>query len=295
MRLADATTRISLKNILYATDLSPASEAAFLFAEAIARRYGSKLFATHVISPAETRMVPPENWGMVQHALDATARREMHDVATRLQGLPHQVVLRHGDVWEVISELVAANDIDLLVMGTHGRSGFERLLMGSVAEEIFRQAPCPVLTVGPKAGKTPPGAEFKEIVFATDFSPESLAATPYAISLAQDYQARLTLLHAVTQDIGPLTSSELIVFDRIDALRELVTPEAELWCRPEFVVKFGQPADCIVETATEKKADLIVLGVRPAEGHLAVSTHIATATAHTVVSLAACPVLTVRG
>jgi nucleotide-binding universal stress UspA family protein len=296
MRLTDTATRISLKNVLLATDFSPASEGALQFAERIARRYGSKLFAAHVISPLETEMIGPERWAASYAVLEQAARNEMQRLASRLQGLPHQMVLRHGAVWDVLSELVEQWNIDLLVVGTHGRSGFERLLMGSVAEDIFRQAPCPVLTVGPKAsaerGKE---VEFSEIVFATDFSPESLAAAPYALSLAQDYQARITLVHVVTEHIGPLTAAELVVLDRMKDLRSLVSEEAGLWCRPEYVVKFGDPVGGILEAARENHADLIVMGVRPAEGHLAAATHISTATAHSIVSLSTCPVPTVRG
>lgn len=298
MKLTDAATRIELKNILFATDFSEVSETALLFAESITRRYGAKLCVTHVAVPSETAMLPPESWGACEQAIEEATQRDMARLDERLRILPHQLALRHGGVWDVVSELIQKDAIDLLVMGTHGRKGLERLLMGSVAEEIFRQASCPVLTVGPCVpAKTALEAEFKQIIFATDFSHESLAAAPYAISLAQDYQARLVLMHVVTQHMGPLTDSELIVFDRVKELNGLLPPDAELWCRPEYVVNFGDPADCILQAAQERNVDLIVLGVRPPTGFFGfgAATHASTATAHTLVSLAACPVLTVRG
>jgi len=275
------------------TDFSPVSETALLFAESIARRYGSKLTVAHIISPLETRMVPPEGWGACQQALDEAASQQMNYLERRLRG-PHEVVIQHGLVGDVISELIKATHADLLVMGTHGRSGLGRLVMGSVAEEVFRQAPCPVLTIGPKASpRAPHEAEFKEIIFATDLNPQSLAA-PYALSLAQECQARLTLVHIVPPDAGPEAYSEYSIEAWTRDLRSLVPADAELWCRPECEVRFGVPADGILDVAAEKHADLIVLGARSAARHLGAATHAAAATAHSVISSATCPVLTVR-
>ena len=296
MKVTDATARISFKNILLATDFSPVSESALSYAESIARRYGSKVFATHVVSSSEAPMVPPECWGSCQQILDEAAQREMQALSERLRGIPHEMVLRYGGVWEVLSQLVEKNDIDLMVMGTHGREGLGRLLLGSVAEDVFRRASCPVLTVGPNAvGDVAPETNFKEIVFATDLNPESEAAARYAISLAQDYQARLTLVHVIVGQVESLVKADAIVQDRMEGLRSLIPGDVESWCRPEYVVDFGDPARQILEAARERKADLIVLGVKAATGHLGAATHVAAATAHTVVSQAPCPVLIVRG
>jgi nucleotide-binding universal stress UspA family protein len=290
MKLSEPTTKIALKNVLFTTDFSPISETALLFAKSIARRYGSKLTVAHVISPLETRMVPPEGWGACQQALDEAASLRMKYLDQRLHALPHKVVLRHGLVGDVILELIVTTDADLLVMGTHGRAGLGRFLMGSVAEGVFRQALCPVLTIGPKvSARAPHEAEFKEIVFASTLNPES-PAVPYALSLAQEFQARLTLLHVAPQDANPAVDSARI----LEELHSLVPADAEMWCRPECTVKFGVPADGILETAAQKHADLIVLGVRSAAGHPGAATHAVAATAHSVVSSAACPVLTVR-
>jgi nucleotide-binding universal stress UspA family protein len=290
MKLAESSAKIALKNVLFATDFSPISETALLFAESIARHYESKLTVAHAISPIETRMVPPEAWGASQQALDEAAALQMNDLDQRLRGLPHEVVIQHGLVTDVISELIATTDADLLVMGTHGRSGFGRLMIGSVAEEVFRQAACPVLTIGPRvSAQAPHEAEFKQILFATDFNPQSQAAS-YALSLAQEFQARLTLLHVGARIAELETDSESI----LQELDSLVPVDAKMWCRPEYVAKLGVPAVAILEVAKEKCADLIVLGVRSAAGRVGAATHAAAATAHSVVSSAACPVLTVR-
>jgi nucleotide-binding universal stress UspA family protein len=295
MEVLATTTRISLKNVLCATDFSPTAQTALAFAQGIARRYGSKLFAVHVVSPAKTQMLPPESWGPVQQSLDEAASREMAQLDAQLQGLRHQVDVCSGSVWTVISKLIETNHIDLLVMGTHGRSGFERLLMGSVAEEIFRQAPCPVLTVGPLVpADTARETGFSQIVLAADFSSPSPAAAPYALALAQDYEARLTLVHVVPQQVGSLALEDVDILDRTKALHNLISADTEESCRPECVVRLGDPASNILGVAKERNADLIVMGVRPAKGHLAAATHLGTGAAHTVVSFAPCPVLTIR-
>jgi len=294
MRLSEAPTKIGFKNVLFATDFSPVSRTALPFAESVARRYGSKLIAAHAISPGETRMVPTEAWGACQQAIEDGARQEMNGLDVRLTAIPHEVVIRHGMIWDVLSELIEEKDADLLIMGTHGRSGIGRLLMGSVAEEVFRQVAGPVLTIGPGvAAHAAPQAEFKEIVFATDFSLGSLAAAPYALSLAQEFQARLTLVHVVAEAGELVHGSAIPECERILAdLRAIVPLDAEMWCRPECDVRFGVPAAGILEVAAEKRADLIVLGVR--SGHVGAATHALAATAHSVLSCAPCPVLTVR-
>jgi len=296
MKVMDATTRVSFKNILLATDFSPVSESALLYAERIAHRYGSRIFAVHAVSSGEAPMVPPECWGSCQQILDEAAQREMQALSDRLRGIPHETAIGYGGVWEVLSHLIEKNEIDLLVMGTHGREGLGRFLLGSVAEEVFRQASCPVLTVGPKAtGDLAQEVNFKEIVFATDLGPESEAAALYAISLAQEFQARLTLVHVVSGQVESPAKAQVIVQDRTEGLHTLIPEDVEMWCKPEYVVDFGDPARQILDVVRERKADLIVLGVRAAAGHLGTATHLAAATAHTVVSQAQCPVLTVRG
>ncbi len=223
MKLVSTMTRIALKNVLVATDFSPLSEPALLWAKAIARRYESQLYVTHVISPAETALVPPEYWGSTQEAIEEAATREMEGLDKNLRGVAHKMLLQHGGVWESIAAAIEKFKIDLVVMATHGREGLARLLSGSVAEEVFRQVPCPVLTVGPKVtAQVIGGPEFRQILFATNFGPESLAAVRYAVSLAQEFKTGLTLLNVVTEHIDARTEPQLIVLDRISKLRALI-------------------------------------------------------------------------
>ena len=208
------------------------------------------------------------------------------------------MIVRGESVWSGIQQILASCDADLLVVGTHGRTGAMKLLLGSVAEEIFRRSRVPVLTIGPSVQKgAHGGGQFHRVMLATDFTPEATGAAPYAISMAQEHQARLLLLN-VMRNPDPKAADRKTqdsVANVMHQLYEMVPEAAELWCRPEATVRFGNPADCILEAATEHEADLIVLGVRDAAGHLGAATHLERTTAHKVVAHAVCPVLTVRG
>jgi len=184
---------------------------------------------------------------------------------------------------------VQREGIDLIVIGTHGRTGAGKLLMGSVAEAIFRQAPCPVLTVGPEVSGEPASvADLHEILVPVDFSPESLAALPYAISLARHDDARLYLLHVA----GRYQRGETLLDTQ---LRNLIPRDARLFCEPKVFVESGAPAERILELAEELGTDLIVLGVKRTPSIFEATRHLPQATAYKVVSEASCPVLTVRG
>lgn len=294
--LIDAKTRVRLANILWATDFSSASEAALLYAVSIARRYNSQIYMTHVIRPDAYQQVPPE-------ALDATlaqtrryAEQQMGEllVSGRLRDIPHQVLLAEGELWTSLSSILEKQEIDLVVAGTHGRTGVRKLLLGSVAEEIFRLASCPVLTVGPKVSKEVPAeSELRHILYATDFTPTAERAAAYALSLAQEHQAHLTLLHVVKEEIESTSpNGNLLQSFFIRRLRALVPADAELWCEPEPVVAMGCAAEAILKTALDRQADLIVLGVRRTANFPG---HLPPATAYKVVCQAHCPVLTIRG
>src|ERR1700687_6117449 len=301
---------ISRKNILFATDFSEASQAALPYAAAIARRYDSQLHIAHIMSPASyiilSQPADPVTLDSIHEAARANARQRMETLGSHLKTVPHHTYVREGDVWETLADLIQIHEIDLLVVGTHGRTGLEKLVLGSKAEEILRLAPCPVLTVGPKiAGGakltaiegerknlTPVEISVEQIVYATDFSPESLAAAPFARSLAQEFQSKLTLLHVIERSKDKNHQPEPIDL-ALQRLEKLVPEEASLWCSPSPTVQVGSPADCILQEALDTRADLIVLGVRAASGNLGAATHLPWATAHKVIAQAHCPVLTI--
>src|SRR4029077_3270664 len=167
-------------------------------------------------------------------------------------------VERGFKVWPVLARTIQEHAIDLVVLGTHGRTGTQKFLLGSVAEEIFRRSPVPVLTIGPwvRSGAHN-DARFHRVLLATDFTAESLTALPYAVSIAQENQARLFLLNVIRslgQDQEEMRG-RLLAANTLYELNEMVPKDAELWCRPEAIVEHGEPAEGILEAAKQRGAD----------------------------------------
>lgn len=308
METIELKQSIILKNILLATDFSEVSRKTVPYAAAIASRFGSKIYLVHVIPPEARMPIPIEPMPPELDRDRLNAEREMKAFLREdsLQGIPLEVRLEHGPVWDTLSDLIQRDEIDLLVLSTHGRGGLKKVILGSVAEQIFRLASCPVLTVGPAVPAEPTGTkEFRRILFATDFGPASLNALPYAISLANDNKARLMLLHVVMPvpvlDVGPYwyAGTNLVEQQKtarnlyLDRLRGLISPDANLPSDPEFLVDFDFVPDSILRIAADSQADLIVMGVNQS-AWARVSAHLPWATAHEIVCHAKCPVLTVR-
>jgi nucleotide-binding universal stress UspA family protein len=296
MNTVATKTRIALKNILFATDFSPASEAALPYAIGLAKQYGAKVHGLHVRFPSTYPIVGPEALPQIIEAAEEQAKFEAKQMHEMLATVPHEVTVSEGELWPTLNEIVNHQKTDLIVMGTHGRTGLGRALLGSAAEEIFRRASCPVLTVGPCVStNTERRLAMKQILFATDFSTESLAALPFAVSLAQEHLSNLTLLNVAGKfEVGELVHAGQYMDSTLRRLQSLVPAGAELWCEPKCRVEQGAEAEKIMEVAIALGADLIVLGVRRPQGGLGAATHLLQSTAHHVVTRAQCPVLTVR-
>ena len=296
MKTLEVVTRISLKAILYTTDFSVTAEAAAPYAVELARRYGAKVIALHVRPPQVNGMVPPESWAAVREANELQAKKQAQHLASLTRGVENEVEVTEGGIWDVISRTIEEKNVDLVVTGTRGREGFGKVLLGSHAENILRHSPVPVLTVGPYVRIEPERATcMKHILFATDFSKASQAALPYAISLAEENQAELDMLRVIApQKSGELLHPSELVDATARQMQQLVPPEAEAWCKPSCIAEIGEPAEKILKVSELRKADLIVLGVKPINRALGV-THIPWTIAHKIIAEAHCPVLTVRG
>lgn len=297
MKALETRAKIEIKNVLFPTDFSSAADAAIPYTTEIVRRFGAKLYALHVRLPVINPMTEPAAWPALEKAAKAEADAQNQALRATFPGIKPEVILEEGDLWKILESAIEKQEIDLIVLGTRGRSGAAKFFLGSRAEEIFRRAPCAVLTIGPHVhGKLPRGGEFTEILCATDFSPASTGAVTYAISLAQEFQARLTILHVIAQEKpGDLVHGAELEASAGRLLRKSISAEAELWCDPHFAVEHGPIAEKILEAAQQRKADLIVLGVRRPSGFPGAATHLPMAIAHKVVTHAECPVLTVRG
>ncbi len=289
-KLAEGT-QITLKRVLYLTDFSEPSEAALPFALTIARDYGASIHALHVLTS-----VIPDTCLEAICADEKLANAEMAKVDFQLIGVAHDTAMARGvAVWPAVEQAIHERNIDLIVLGTHGRTHAQKLLLGSFAEEIFRCSSVPVLTIGPHVQKnTTTSGAFHSVLFATDFSKPCEAAAPFAVSLAEENDAHLTLLYVAPKP-GMNEQGQLAIADVVQALSDTVPDDAKRRCHPAPIVRYGDAADGILEVATEIGADLIVLGVRDAAGHLGAATHLERTIAHKVVAHAQCPVLTVRG
>jgi nucleotide-binding universal stress UspA family protein len=302
------TTALSVKNVLFATDFSAMSEAAFPYAAAICRHFGSTLHTAHVLSDTSILMmtggVDYVSLSTIYEDAHTEAKEKLDQISAHLEGIAHRIHVRHGQVWENLAVLIDEEHIDLIVLGTHGRSGLGKLLLGSVAENILRHAPCPVLTVGPKVSGSaklpvfgnrrrdlaPVELELKQILFATNFAENSACVAQEAISLAEEFGARLTMLHAI-EDYTQLGSRPGPMEDGVRRLHDLIPRNATLQYSPETLLEFGSAWKSVLKASADREADLIVLGARSSEN--ASTTHLPSTSQH-VIAQAECPVLTIR-
>src|SRR5215813_3046418 len=262
------SSRVQIKNIVFATDFSNTAVAALPFAAQIAKSFGAKLYAVHAKTPENYALPTTEVWPAANAEVEESTVELRRDLYNRFPSVESEVLIGEGSVWGVVEAVAEERKADLIVVGTSGRRGIGKFVLGSVAEEILRRARCPVLTVGPYYEMEPLGeVKFSKIVYATNFGQASPAAAAYAVAFAEEYQAQLTLLHVIEHPkVGELVSPHELEASAIELLRGLVPQEAEMWCEPKATVLHGSPAERILETAEKEKADLIVMGVREAKG-----------------------------
>ncbi len=289
--------QISLRNILFTTDFSGYAERALPYAVGLARHYGATVFVAHAIPPEPRHAIPLEPMPSELDELRFCAQRTM-DTFVRsapLAGVRYEVVLQKGATEIVFQEMVKKHGIDLVVIATHGRAGLKKLLLGSVAEEIFRSVSCPVLAIGPDVKRNEiAGGKLRQLLYACDLSAASLQALPYALGLAVHYGARLSCVHVIEEITAlPLYYRDQVLRDARQELEKQVPSNAGLSREPQSIVVTGEPAEKILELARDLDAGLIVMGARH-QGSARLMAHLPWACAHQVVCHAGCPVLTVR-
>jgi nucleotide-binding universal stress UspA family protein len=283
----------AIKTILFATDFSPCSNAAMPYACTLAKLYNAKVHLLNVVGPEP--LVGPLGVPYADTEQEhERARRELRALADCPQFVApeKECSVHRGKIPDVICRIVEDDKIDLVVMGTHGRHGVRQFVIGSVAEDVFRHASCPVLTIGPGAKKlTSPTAKFATIVVATDLSAASQKVILYGEALALKNEGKLVLCHVIPDGDGMEAPSPTYLDDQIAAakkrLAELVPKSVR---NVETSLKVGQPAELIIETASERGADLIVVGARRGPR---LASHAPWAVAHEIVCAAPCPVMTV--
>jgi nucleotide-binding universal stress UspA family protein len=291
MPIIGSQIALNLDTILFATDFSSGAENAALYVKALADRYQSQVRLMHVL-----------NAGFALQGADAglnidTIRRNGKEGLARVA---NELALHNIRVDTVLAEgmdpaaeiLQAAEDrsIDLLVIGTRGRTGLARLVLGSTAEHVIHAARCPVLAIGPAVAPPKLALNVQRIVYATDFSPEAAKACVFASSFAQDFGAHLYLCHVLPKHPHALNEEKLNQ-QYIGELKNLLPDVAREWCEPECVLEHGVAADGILLLAHRVQADLIVLGTRRASHWY---DHFKTGVAFQVIGNSHCPVLTIR-
>lgn len=291
-----AITDLQLRNLLVPTDFSPCSQKALLFAVNVARRQQSTLTLLHIVPPQPGFPPHPRRDEALRAAWDEMKRFQA-DLLSKgvLRGVDHHLLVVRGKDWDVISRTLKLQGADLIVMGTHGRTGLRKLLLGSFAENIFRRAACPVLTVGPQITDQEVLELPQHILFFTDDSLVSRAAEPYAFQAGRATGAQLTLLGLVHASLsvtsesgsgGPLKQAQ----ERLEA-SALYAAWREGGATPKAVAETGSKVMAILREADLTHADLVVLGI--SGGHDEAQT-LGWTDAYEVVCSARCPVLTVR-
>lgn len=288
MQALEIVNQISFKNILFLTDFSEASESALAYALGFAKHYKAQLYPAHACSP----VVLTENTTVnVFEQIIENSRQQLFKLAkdNKVSGTP---LFAEGEIQFALPHWLNQHGIDLVVVGTHGRRGLQRFLMGSTAEFIFRNATCPVLTVGPHVVNRPyNGISVDRILFPTDLKPHADAAITYALSFARETRAKLTFMHVVSLEESFQKDRGQLAAEARKKLQSLIPPDAGLFCSPEVVVEVGDPALEITGYAEKERPDLIVLGLPPNKQF---NGHFRTGVTYKVVSSAPCPVLTVR-
>ena len=277
---------LAIRNIAIATDFAPWSDRAMQHALVIARWYRAALHIVHIVRRSEFSFVPDL---MVQ--LDELAARDCEDLMGRLQSAHSLDNIKHR-IWSLDGEVsnfghfVRDQKIDLLVLGTRGRSGIAKLFLGSVAEQIFHCVSCPVLTVGPWSRGAASQLALKNVLFATDLSPQSTAALPYVLAAARAWRAAVDVLHVCSPDRFDSEPRMEAYRRRLDALAA-----SEPWLSIRYHLVPGEPSPSVLDFAGQNKEDLIVLGL---DNHRSLYDGPPLSHAYEIVRQARCPVLNVR-
>ncbi len=295
MTVTECTPQVALKKILVATDFSKISQRALDYAAAFAHRYDASIDIVHIVNPETYVPVPMANGKTLSlEQVQTVLGTRLRDIASGVarSGIEVQTLLESGPLGKTMHRLVSQREIDLVVVGTHGGGVLESLMLGSAAEDIFREVPCPVFTVGPGVYRRPEvNIRFNHILYATDCSSDAAHAAPLAFALAAQHHASITLLHVLPGDMVSQSEIDLHTQYYRDQLRKLAPEGAERRLHMSFLVEQGSAGSVITQFANENGVDLIVLGAK--KGSL-LRSRLVSCTAYQAASGADCPVLTVR-
>jgi nucleotide-binding universal stress UspA family protein len=281
---------MELKSILCPIDFSKFSVATYQYAQSLAGYYKSRVVALHVIELWKNPFAEYAGY-QVDFAKFSTALNEggemklQHFVKEYSGEVEPQTAVLQGNAANCILEFAQKENMEGILMGTHGRRGFDRLVLGSTTDHVIRKAPCPVLVV-PNASERQP---VSRILYCTNFSNNSERARAYAISLAGEYGAELILFHV--GDASDVANAGAIMDDCTRRLDELVSHAERKDLNVKSVVRFGKPYEEIVRYATQEEVSLIIMTAR---GGDTLDRAVFGSTTYRVVQLGPCPVLAVH-
>lgn len=294
-----------IKSILCPVDFSDFSIYAYEYAQSLAWHYKATLSLEYVLYTPK----PIEFWNIYPDSYKQSLRKEHADMERRLQEFANrhtrtaiqqkcfvQDTAQGSSVTDAILSLAEEQSANLIVIGTHGLRGFDRLVLGAVAEKVLRLAGCPVLTVRKPAHHVasevhdPEPVHLSKMLLCADFSDPAHHAAKYAFSMAKEYGAELTLLH-VLEDIPKSQDLQSATAQATKQLEEYIAPEARDGSNVKVVVRSGKPYMEITQVALETQSDLVIMGVR---GRGSLHAAIFGSTTDRVIQLGAAPVLAVH-
>src|ERR1700756_164333 len=291
---------MQLKSILCPIDFSEFSATAYQHALSLAEYYKARLVALHVVEiwkyPFADYAGQEADYGKFSKMMSEGGEMQLHRFTQQYSAgrLQPELVVDQGNAPRCILSFAQRENIEGIVMGTHGRSGFDRLVLGSSTDRVIRKAACPVLVVSnavQKAVERPDSHHrLSRIIYCTDFSHNSEQARGYAISLAAEYNAELALFH-VAENPPDVSKAEAIVAARTQELDKLVSETERESLNVRSAVRFGKPYEEIVRYANDVRADLIIMTAR---GGDAVDRAVFGSTTYRVIQLGPCPVLAIH-
>lgn len=315
--------RIKPAKILCAIDFSEFSDNILAHGSLLASEFGSKLYLCHIVPPninLSSHLITYFDYSEVEREMMETALKRLNEIASGLD-VECEVIVKSGHPAARIKQIVAEKQIEMVIAATHGRSGMERFLIGSVTQKLVKVLDCPILVLHGHSEANPAvtaqGIHIKKILVGCDFSPDSQLAFEYALSFAQEFQTQLHLAHVIRPEERPDIRFQIeagaqetlsgtwdrLVYPGVESdstisnvrmqekLINLVPKESLNWCTPVTVLLEGQPYKELVAYADKEGIDMIVLGIR---GHHLLEEFLVGSTTDRVIQRASCPVLAVR-
>jgi nucleotide-binding universal stress UspA family protein len=293
---------MEIKLILCPIDFSEFSIRAYHYALSVAEHYGAELVVQHIVEfsryPYAEYVASTGDYAAFCRGLRDGGKQKLSEfVKAHAYGKTQpELVVHDGAAPDCILSFAQERKADLIVMGTHGRRGFDRLVLGSVTNRVMRRAPCPVLAISNLPSEsTVEGAEARHvhhlnrILFCTDFSENSERALTYAVSATEEYDAELTLLH-VLEPLPSAAKMKASMATVTEQLNKLIPPGKRKVLKVKAVVRTGKPYEQIIQLVTEARIDIAVMGVR---GRGTLDQAVFGSTTYRVLQLGSCPVLAV--